>query len=477
MGTFGVDERQAALAQEATRTSLTDGLACLAASSRHWAIPDAVARRALSTWKDTWVVALAGKELPAPRAALSAALQAGDVGSTPLISGASARLSPMAAAVYNGTVAHALDYDDTILAARSHASSHLVAAIVSAASLSDIDGSTALRAYVVGLEAEGRLGEALGMRDRTIASWHPTGVLGTLGSAVTASVCLGLDEHATRAAIGIAASEASGVRANVGSMVKPLHSGIAARNGVQAALLAHAGMVPGVGALDDPTSGLAAALFGERYTVPAVGHFALDRSVILSDWGQAIKLYPSCARTQAAIAACLALRESCAAESVSSVTVRTGPGWRAVLRYPSPQTGAQAKFSMQWCVAWSLLRGRPDLRAFTDEAVRDEEEIRRLCTRVQLADDPRFALSDGAEVVVESDDGSVESQVVDFALGTPRNWPTSEALQMKVRDCCLAARLSCADRLDAELDKLGSAASVRRYLIDIADVIADASGR
>jgi 2-methylcitrate dehydratase PrpD len=123
----------------------------------------------------------------------------------------------------------------------AHPSAPLVAAALAAAETARSSGRALLDAYVVGFEIEARLGRAMNPRHYQ-RGWHCTATLGTIGAAAAASRLLGLDATAAGHAFAIAASEASGLKENFGTMVKPLHAGLAARNGVLAALLARAGM-------------------------------------------------------------------------------------------------------------------------------------------------------------------------------------------------------------------------------------------
>src|SRR5438270_10533100 len=118
---------------------------------------------------------------------------------------------------------------------------------------------------IFGFELEGRLGRAMNPRHYQ-RGWHCTSTLGTIGAAAAASRLLGLDAAATDHALAIAASEASGLKENFGTMVKPLHAGLAARNGVVAALLARYGMTASERAIDGP-QGFLAAMNSERSTI------------------------------------------------------------------------------------------------------------------------------------------------------------------------------------------------------------------
>src|SRR5207244_3077333 len=151
-------------------------------------------------------------------------------------------------------------------------------------------------AYIVGFEIEGRFGRAMNPRHYK-KGWHCTSTIGTLGAAAAASRLFGLDAAATRHALLIAASEASGLKDNFGSMVKPLHAGLAARNGVLAARLAQAGLTASASAIAGD-QGFLAAMASERGREEIDAHFRdLGARWEILDTGITVKLYPSCAAT------------------------------------------------------------------------------------------------------------------------------------------------------------------------------------
>ena len=181
---------------------------------------------------------LAGAGEPAARIAQSLAADEG-VGECRVV-GTSMTTSAGLAAFANGVAAHALDYDDMCFVSLAHPSCVLVPALLATVNSHTRDARTLLDAYVVGFEVECRLGMVMNPRHYHQRGWHCTSSIGTLGAAAAVARVLGLDSQATRHALGIAASSACGLKENMGSMVKPLHAGMAARNGLMAAQLAKA---------------------------------------------------------------------------------------------------------------------------------------------------------------------------------------------------------------------------------------------
>src|SRR5262249_16450321 len=193
-----------------------------------------------------------------------------------------------------------------------------------------------------------------------------TSTLGTIGAAAASARLLGLDRAETAHALAIAASEASGVKENFGTMVKPLHGGLAARNGVLAAQLARAGMTASANAIQGP-QGFLAAMDSES---PSIDAFAGDLGVRweILDTGITVKLYPSCAATHPTLGAVLGLRREAGfgADDVDAIEVGVDPITPTVLLYDRPATALEGKFSMPFCAAAAVVDGRVGLETFDD---------------------------------------------------------------------------------------------------------------
>ena len=317
--------------------------------------PPAAARTiAARAFLDTIGVTLAGAAEPAARIVQRVIAQ--DGGGPCRVLGTGWRSSAANAALANGTAAHALDYDDMCFVSLAHPSAPLVAAAVAAAELAGASGRAVLDAYVVGFEIEGRLGRAMNPRHYQ-RGWHCTATLGTIGAAAAASRLLGLDAAATRHALAIAASEASGLKENFGTMVKPLHAGLAARNGIVAALLAQAGMTASDAAIDGP-QGFLAAMDSEQ---PSLAPFAADLGARweIVDTGITVKLYPSCAGTHPTLDALLDLqrRERFSAADVDTIDAGVDAIVPTILLYDRPSSGLEGKFSLPFCAAAAVVHG------------------------------------------------------------------------------------------------------------------------
>ena len=283
------------------------------------AAPPATARaRAATAVLDTIGVSLAGANEPAARI-VRATIAADGAGASAVI-GARDGASAPNAALANGTSAHALDYDDMCFVSLAHPSAPLVAGTLAAAELVGANGQAVLDAYVVGFEIEARLGVAMNPRHYE-RGWHCTSTLGTVGTAAAAGRVLGLDSSRMAHAVAIAASAASGLKENFGTMVKPLHAGLAARSGLLAALLAKQGMTASEAAIDGP-QGFLAAMDSRLPSIDGqVGDLGSRWEIV--DTGITVKLYPSCAGTHPPLDALLALRrrEGVAADAVDRIEV------------------------------------------------------------------------------------------------------------------------------------------------------------
>lgn len=349
--------------------------------------------------------------------------------------GTTLRASAADAALYNGAVIHALDYDDLSHPAYAHPSAHLVPVLLSLGVTDGVDGRHIVTAYVAGLEVEGRLGRALNM-PHYLHGWHTTGTFGTLAAAAAAARLLDLDGSRVALALGIAASMASGLRSNFGTMTKPLHAGLAARNGVLAALLAREGFTASPNALDGEFGFLAAYQHGKRDD--SVWDDLGSSWEITSRYGLAIKPYPSCGATHPAIEAALAVRSALGDRAIESVRVHTNSFSDKILVYSDPAEGLEAKFSMQYCVAAALATGEVGLSSFRDEAVR-VRSVRDLLgkTEVSVSTDPQVRDSSefAATVTVTTGDGRESGRTVLVAKGKPERWLSGDELRRKFVEC------------------------------------------
>ena len=374
---------------------------------------------------------------------------AGTVPTASLIPSA-ARRSPEAAALINGAAAHVLDYDDVSL--DGHPSAVLVPAILAQGEAGGSSGAEMLAAYVAGYEVWAELlAREPGPLHRK--GWHPTAVLGTVAAAAACAKLRRLDGGDCATALGIAASMASGVVANFGTMTKSFQVGRAAQAGVIAARLAQAGWTASRDALEHP-AGLLAALSAD-------GKADLSRPFVAAahDWhivrhGLNIKRYPICYATHRSIDAALDLVEkhNLTADQVARVDVSTGKTQAMMLRNSRPQTALEAKFSMEFAMAAALCARHVSLRELSDEFVqrRDVQTFfPRVCVAASVPDSPGTALAVADAVEITTAAGATfASGPVAHAKGSRERPLSRNELWHKFADC-LGAEFAEATKLRA----------------------------
>jgi 2-methylcitrate dehydratase PrpD len=433
------------------------------------AVPPATARRAAArAVLDTIGVALAGAVEPAACAVQR--VVTGSQGPCTML-GLPSRASAGDAALANGTAAHALDYDDMCFVSLAHPSAPLVAAALAAAETARRSGPALLDAYVAGFEIEARLGRAMNPRHYQ-RGWHCTSTLGTIGAAAAAARLLGLDASACGHALAIAASEASGLKENFGTMVKPLHAGLAARNGILAAQLARCGMTASEAAIEGPQGFLAAMDSGRTSLTECAADLGTRWEIL--DTGITVKLYPSCAGTHPTLDATLDLRrrERFTAADVESIDVGVDAIVPTILIYDRPTTGLEGKFSMPFCVAAAVVDGRVGIDTF-DAARLADPEIMAMQSRVTMHVDPILDSSatalTQARVTVRLTDGRVLTALANGARGYPERPATDDELNAKFLGCAMRVLPDAKARLALKmLGELESVEDVRAVTAQLA---------
>lgn len=357
------------------------------------------------------------------------------------------------AALLNGIAAHALDYDDLNGSLSGHPSAPVLPAALALAERERASGKALLAAFVVGVEVEAKLGRALNPVHYE-AGWHATSTLGVFGAAAAAARLLDLSAERTAHTLAIAASMASGIKANFGTDCKPLHVGHAARCGLEAALLGAAGFTGNAHALEHSNG------FGATYGAGSPP--AWDRTTAglgaphdLEEPGIGVKRFPSCASTHQALDATLDLIDAYAVDAAAVRAVECGVSYMVPnqLIYDRAETGLQGKFSMPYCVAVALLDRTVGLAQFTDERVR-RPDVQSLMPRIRMFVHPEQTGRESlpkrfSEVTVILRDGQRLVRRVDHARGQPRNPLGEDELEAKFRDC--AARVLAPDRVEAVL--------------------------
>ncbi|MEU6145598.1 MmgE/PrpD family protein [Streptomyces sp. NPDC047081] len=346
-------------------------------------------------------------------------------------------LSPADAAFVNGTLCHALDFDDTHPTSVVHVSAGVVPAAITAARAADATGADLLAAIVAGNEVSVRLGTAASGRFHA-RGFHPTGVCGVFGATAAAARARGQDAVRTAHALGIAGSMASGLLEFLadGSETKRLHPGWAARAGLSAVALAAHGATGPATVLEGARGFFATYLHGESYDLD--GQTADLGTRWVTD-EIAYKPYPACHYTHAPVDALAHLLATTPlkADDIKSITGFTDETGVALVSEPAadkvhPRTPYDAKFSLPYCLATRLVTGRLDVGSFTAEAVADPE-VAALAPRIgyelRRYDPDTF----GGGVRVETVDGRVLEHELRRQRGGAENPMSPEEVLDKFR--------------------------------------------
>lgn len=323
-------------------------------------------QRAQDAIIDTIGCMIAGRNDTAPRSVAAAfAEEVTHDGKSVVFTGG--RSSPSVAALINGAAAHCLDFDDNFHPARAHASAVLVPALLSVATSSDnVSGQRLISTYLAGLEAQASVGFGV-IPSHYNRGWHGTSTIGCIGAAAGVAVLLGLGEAEIASAMSLATSMACGPKGQFGTGAKPFHAGIAARNAVEAAQLAKAGLSGRLDILERPQGFL--DLFGGD-EAKGWADLSWNDNHIIETRGLVMKLHPCCASTHRAIDAALDLQREhgFSIEDIERIDTKVGRSAVDNLAYSDPSDEMQARFSMQYCLAIALSNGKLSLADFTKEA-------------------------------------------------------------------------------------------------------------
>jgi 2-methylcitrate dehydratase PrpD len=346
------------------------------------------------------------------------------------------RASYRQAALLNGYIGHALDYDDVHSDVRGHPSTVILPALLSVASVDKPSGERLLAAYIIGVETMARLGNAIGA-EHYLKGWHNTSTLGVIAAAVAAGYLKGFTEEQLQKTIGFAVTQAGGLRVQFGTETKPLHAGFAA----QAALLS-------VKLAEADFGGTLRGLDGESGFFGVYGDLEGAEKTLLAGWGESwrivepglwFKIYPFCSAAHHAADAVLRLveRQPFYVDEIDRVRIIFPTGGDAALIERHPLTGEQGRFSVEYVVALALT-GRPlSLASFTSAPI--AEEVLALLPRVERAYDDTIepvphAVPKGRFTIVEitTKVGESYKERIDNPRGAPGNALTLDDLRAKL---------------------------------------------
>jgi 2-methylcitrate dehydratase PrpD len=344
------------------------------------------------------------------------------------------------AALANGISIHADDYDDT--GSALHVAAPVLPAVFALCELGRRSGKELMLALHVGVEVASKIGDAISPRHNG-DGFHTTGTCGSFGSAAACAKLRGLTTNQTAYALGVAASEASGLRDNFGSMTKPFHAGHAAENGIVAADLAALGWTAADDILEAPLGFFQAA--GGSFDPSAIVN-RLGKPWMFASPGDLIKRFPCGTIQQAFMDEMLRLihDHNITAKEVERVEVGGNQGNLTTLFRHHPTTGLEAKFSMEFAMSILLLEGKAGLSQFTD-AVVQRADVQDMIERVSFYVDPEFdkqasqggnfqaVLVEGGIIKIHMKDGRILSGRSQPAKGSPENPMTYDEVADKFR--------------------------------------------
>ncbi|MCX7645111.1 MAG: MmgE/PrpD family protein [Rhodobacteraceae bacterium] len=359
---------------------LIDLAQCPAAELPHGAL--ALARLSLLDWM---ACGLAGAGEPVAQRLRRLAEEEGGRGAASVIGGGLA--PPRMAALANGAASHALDYDDTHFAHVGHLSVAIYPAALAAGEETGADLDAVVAAFLVGAEAAIRVGLVLGAAHYNLG-FHQTATAGAFGATLAAGRLRGLSDAELRAALGLCATRASGLKSQFGTMGKPFNAGIAAANGVEAARLAQLGMTSADDGLMGP-QGFVATHSPEPH--PGAGSAPPWRERFLFEDNR-YKLHACCHGTHAMIEALRAARsaQGLTLDAIAGFTLRTNPRWLRVCDIRRPRTGLEVKFSYAWLAGMALRGDRTDDAATYTDALAADPALADFAARVDVAGDERL---------------------------------------------------------------------------------------
>jgi 2-methylcitrate dehydratase PrpD len=397
--------------------NLTEFLAFRATDLRYEDIPETARALVRQCLLDYFAVAIAGADDPLVRMLLSEMAEAGGAPQASVI-GHEQRLPALSAALVNGAAAHALDYDDVNMAMPGHPSVAILPGLLALAELEGSSGCDVIAAFVAGYETACRIGAALQPGHYNLG-FHSTGTIGSFGAAAACARLLGLQTMGTAAALGIAGTQAAGLKSQFGTMCKPFHAGKAAQNGLLAARLVARGFssrtdiiecVQGFALTHCPDFSPEAAL-----AAPEAG---------LHIFANLFKYHAACYLTHAPIECARRLREQhrLTPEAVAGITLRLDASCERVCNIPAPVDGLQSKFSLRQTVAMALAGvDTASLGAYSAEnahdpaliGLRDRIEIDWQDSWPQTLAELEIELADGNRLTARHDAGIPAADIAD----------------------------------------------------------------
>lgn len=353
------------------------------------------------------------------------------MGGTPqaTIIGHKMKKSASQAALINGSASHVLDYDDTLVSFLGHPSVTLFPSLLALSEWQGKSGLDFLTAYLIGLQVGGTIGVCAGL-DHYMAGWHATSTLGHLASAAGCAKLLNLSVTQTQYALGIAATQASGLKRVFGTMCKAFHAGKSSEAGMMAALLAQNDFTSAEDILEGPQGFFHVLKGGVNEKVLELLGLGWD-VVNISQ-----KYHASCHATHSPLEAAVEIMttEKISLERIDAIRVRSSQMALDAAGKLNPMSGLEGKFSIPYCVANAILRGETGNQAFTDEKV-THPDVKALMKKITVALDPgKTALE--AHVEIKTTDGATYCAFSDILQKIPPLDIKKDRVAKKYMDLC-----------------------------------------
>jgi 2-methylcitrate dehydratase PrpD len=347
---------------------------------------------------------------------------------TASVLGRAERLDPLHASLMNGISSHVYDFDDTTPKNYMHPTSPVASALFAYASVNPVSGRDFMDAFITGFEAEMRIGNAVYPAHYDVG-WHITGTAGVFGAAIAIGKLLGLSLQQMIWNIGLAATQAAGIREMFGSMAKSFHPGRSAQNGYSGALLAQAGFTAGERGLEGPRG--FCAVQAAEYDLSKITA-GLDSDYELR--ANTYKPFPCGIVNHPAIDGAIQLHNEYhpATESIAEVRLRVAPLVMDLCNQTNITKGLQGKFSVYHGAAVGLVRGKAGIQEYTDAAVNDPA-VKSVRERTTAEGDPAIT-EDQAHIEVELVNGGRLTRFVEQSLGNIHRPLTDGQLGDKFRD-------------------------------------------
>jgi 2-methylcitrate dehydratase PrpD len=421
----------------------TEKIARFIVNTSYEDIPRDAVDKAKRTALDCLGAALAGVTEPVSQAIAGYVTKLGGAPQASLL-GADVKVSVADAALANGSIAHALDYDDCGVKI-GHPSVLVLPAVLSLGEHLGVSGEEIVTAYILGLEIESKLALHADFKLMQARLNHQTWY-GSIGAAAACAKLLRLDIAKTRMALGIAGNFACGLSANHGSMAGAMAAGNACRNGVIAALMAREGITANPDIIETKNGFYDTLVGAGRYDAERMAA-GLGNPFYIESPGIGLKKYPSCYHTHRALDGVFQLlgEHRLSDQDIAEVDVGTSERAMRVLAFSEPETPYQAKFSMPHCIAAAVLDHQVTLETFTDRKFKDCNIVEaRKKVHLSFPDVPIWpGLADvgpdtefvGNPVTIRTTDGRNYNARVDIPRGDPALPLTDDELLDKYRDC------------------------------------------